>query len=320
MMMSSTSVVSQTSPERCPARAVAVCAVAITRIARLPVRAWCTAHAVLAESRPCVQFVVALRLICMTDVLVQPSMRRATTLLGWLSLSLAVYLLNGLSDVEADRSNGSARPIASGRLSSATATGWCAGLAIGGLAAVAYAGAVVTLAALAYLALGWAYSAGPRLKNYRYGSVLAVGGGAGLTYAAGLVVAHEAAWRELALVLLLSAWIGVGSMSKDFSDIDGDAVAGRRTAPVLFGSRRAATTLAAQTLPTSVAVTLLGVTLHSIAAWAPGLLLVAGSVVLTVTARRFGSAQRRSVRRMPYRVFMSTQYLVDFALLAVLAR
>lgn len=320
MMMSLTSVVSHTFPERCSPRAVAVRTVAFAPIAQLTGRAIGTARAVLAESRPIVQFVVALRLICVTDLLVQPSMRRATTLLGWLLLSLAVYLLNGLSDVKTDRQNGSTRPIASGRLSLATATGWCAGLAIGGLAAVARAGAVVTVAALAYLALGWAYSTGPCLKNYRYGSVLAVGGGAGLTYAAGLVVAHEAAWRELTLVLLLSAWIGVGSMSKDFSDIDGDAVAGRRTAPVLFGTRRAATTLAAQTLPTSAAVTLLGVTLHPIAAWAPGLLLVAGSVVLTVTARRFGSAQRRSVRRMPYRVFMSTQYLVDLALLVVLAR
>ncbi len=300
--------------------AVAVRTVGFVPVARPTGQAWSTARAVFAESRPCVQFVVALRLIGATDVLVQPSVQGVAILVGWLSLSISVYLLNGLSDVRADRSNGSARPIASGRLAFATATRWCAGLAVGGLFAVSYAGPLVTRAGFAYLALGWAYSAGPCLKNYRYGSVLAIGGGAGLTYTAGLVVANEAKWREVALVLLLSAWIGIASMSKDFSDIDGDAVAGRRTAPVLFGARRAATMLAAQTVPTSVAVTFLAITMHSIAASAPGLLLVTGSIVLTVTARRFGSDPRRSARRMPYRAFLSTQYLADLALLAVLAR
>lgn len=283
-------------------------------------RAWNAARAVLAESRPCVQSVVALRLLCATDLLLQPSVRRAVVLVGWLLLSMAVYLLNGLSDVDADRANGSSRPIASGRLGIATATSWCVALVGAGLAAALCAGPLVTLAALAYLALGWAYSAGPALKDHRYGSVLAIGGGAGLTYAAGLVVAHRAEWRELTLVLLLSAWIGVGSMSKDFSDVEGDAVAGRRSAPVLLGTRRAATTLAWQTLPTSVAVTLLAGTSHSAAASAPGVVLVVGSLLLTVAARRFGSDRRRAVRRIPYRVFLTTQYLANTALLAVLAR
>ena len=43
---------------------------------------------------------------------------------------------------------------------------------------------------------------------------------------------------------VIALWVGLCCAAKDFSDIDGDRAAGRRTWPVLIGGRRASRILA----------------------------------------------------------------------------
>lgn len=76
------------------------------------------------------------------------------------ALSSAVYLLNDLTDREADRLHPvkRRRPIASGRVRPATASAMALALAVGGLAAAAALGAAFVGVACSYVCLNIAYS------------------------------------------------------------------------------------------------------------------------------------------------------------------
>ncbi|MFC7648937.1 UbiA family prenyltransferase [Streptosporangium lutulentum] len=87
----------------------------------------------------------------------------------------------------------------------------------------------------------------------------------------------------LVFAVAMSAWMGIGGLAKDLSDVAGDRAAGRHTLPLLWGERRAKLAIATAATAVGAAFFLAALTV------APGLLFVAGlvltgSVVLAVVA------------------------------------
>ncbi|MCE7002297.1 UbiA family prenyltransferase [Kibdelosporangium philippinense] len=240
-----------------------------------------------------------------------------TGLAAWVPVVAAIYLINGIADIEGDQRNGSKRPIATGALSVEAAwraVGW---LVLFGLSAAALVSYEMVALSLVMLAVGWAYSCGPwPLKNTVAG-VLIGGSVLGfLTYLAGFVATPGGVLSVDFLVLAggLSLWMGVvGGFTKDLKDVPGDRAAGRRTLPVRLGVRRAAVVAAVVAvvfallyagLVSSVAVALVP---HSI-----GLFL--GALAVAAIAGQ-PPGEGRTVPKWPYRAFMITQYFAN--LLAV---
>jgi 4-hydroxybenzoate polyprenyltransferase len=276
-----------------------------------PARRWSlrTIRLVLAESRPAVQVVFLLRSVAASGLGRQPTLSRFTLVSGWTLLIVAIYVFNGVTDITGDSLNNSQRPIATRQLASGTALRWCAGLAGVGMAMCGLVGRVELGLAAAMLLLGWAYSAGPALKNHPAGFAAVIGVGAGLTYAAGSEVAGAASWARLACCSTMAAWVGLCCAAKDFSDVDGDRLAGRRTWPVIMGPRGAAVLLTVLALTGSAGGLVTARTAHTTPL--PALVLCAGSVALCLTALASGTAASRAARRRPYRVFMCTQYATN---------
>lgn len=279
-----------------------------------------TGRLVVAESRTVVQFVFLLRLLCALGLAgggaAWTGWTGVLTVTGWLCLTMAVYVLNGLSDVAGDRENGLDRPIASGRLPLSGAVQATAVLVGAGLLLCALVSRLLVIAAVFMLALGWAYSMGRRpLKATSFGFVPAVGGGALLTYLAGAIGAGTAGDARLAVFAVgMSVWIGVCSAVKDLSDVEGDRLARRCTWPVRYGERRARHLVAAASL-------VLGCGFAALAAeLAPALLpacvpVLGGSAALAAVLLLPVRTADRRARRRPYRVFMGTQYAVHLAVL-----
>jgi 4-hydroxybenzoate polyprenyltransferase len=268
---------------------------------------------VVAEARPVVQVVFLMRLAAATGVLWQPSQRALVMVPGWLLLVVAIYVFNGITDVQGDEINGSERPIASGRLTQASARRWCVGLSCCGLAMCGLVSRSELALGGVLLAIGWAYSAGPSFKSTPLGLEISVGCGAALTYTAGWVVRGSGDYRSLALMLALSGWVGLCCVTKDFSDVEGDRVAGRRTLPVMLGQKRAAVVVATTAVTGGVAVLTASIW---IGAWfTTAMLIASGSVVLASVVLTSAEAPGRSTRRRPYRAFMATQYAANIALI-----
>jgi 4-hydroxybenzoate polyprenyltransferase len=101
--------------------------------------------------------------------------------------------------------------------------------------------------------------------------------------------------------------------AKDFSDVDGDRLAGRRTWLVLFGARGAARLLAI--LAITGAGCVLTISLNAHISVVPACVIAVGSAMLAVSAARYGNDPDRRARRRPYRVFMATQYATNLALI-----
>lgn len=274
--------------------------------------AWPTA--VLRESRPGVQLVFLLRSVAGTGIALSPTARAAEVVVGWWMLTTAIYVFNGVTDLAADRGNGSRRPIATGGLALGDAVIACAVLVAGGLALCAAVGQTDLELGVALLALGWAYSAGPALKISASGAAVVIGAGAGLTYAAGLVCRGHATGRDVVIAMCLAVWVGVCCASKDFSDAPGDRLAGRRTLPVVLGSDRGARLLAAAAV--TVAAVFLALTG---AVDTPdvtcALVLAVGSLALAFVVIKTASSSQRQTRRRSYRAFMATQYAANIALI-----
>ena len=269
---------------------------------------------VLVESRPAVQVVFVLRSLAGSGVLRHPTLHRVEEVLGWTLLTVAIYVFNGITDVVGDSTNGSRRPIASGKLASQSATLWCVCLAVAGMALCSRISTQEAGLAGAMLALGWAYSSGPCLKNRPTGFALTIGAGAGLTYVAGWGArGGHAGVAVVVVTLLVASWVGVCCGAKDFSDVDGDRVAGRRTWPVVLGPARASRLLAA--LAVSGALGALTATVVMGASLVPAVVLLAGSIMVAVASLRCAAATGRDVRRRPYRLFIATQYLTNLALI-----
>lgn len=267
---------------------------------------------VLAEARPPVQFVFVLRFAAAGGPLLA-SRAGVCAVVGWWLLVVAIYLLNGLSDVTADRANGSTRPLASGVLPQRAAWAWCGAAALAGLALCGLVSPELLMLAVAMTALGWGYSQGPAWKNRPLGSAVVIGCGAALTYGAGAAAAGRLDASHMVSFAALGVWVSTCCLSKDFSDVDGDRLAGRRTLPVVLGPRAASRLVALLALLAGAGIlatsAVLGIDLLVAGLFAAGSIAVAARVIST------GSAHGRGDRRQSYRAYMWTQYAANAVML-----
>jgi 4-hydroxybenzoate polyprenyltransferase len=280
----------------------------------------------LEEARPTVLVIFLLRftaaaVLSADDVELKALGTTAVTAAVWELGVFAVYLFNGVTDVRADRINGSARPIASGRLPVRTAAAVTAGAAALALAGAFALGPGQGAAMAALLVIGHQYSAAPgRLKNHPVRTSLTVTVMGLLTYYAGYTSPVGDAGPGHLLPMLavaMSLWMGlVGAPAKDLPDVAGDVAAGRRPVSATLGDRAAARILAASALGLALAFC------SAALAYAPPLRLAAvvmlgGAAAVAVTALASRPGDDHLARRRPYRMFMLTQYAVHLAVLAV---
>ncbi|MFJ6437074.1 UbiA family prenyltransferase [Streptomyces sp. NPDC091416] len=238
--------------------------------------------------------------------------------LAWFGAIFYTYLYNGCTDYHEDRVNGSARPIASGRLPRHTALLVARGAAVASLMSAACAGPGPLLLCAAMLLLGHAYSA-PRTvwKNSTPAAMAVVFLSGLLTYAAGpLALGVSPSSPALFLTALaMSLWMAlVGAVAKDFSDIEGDTAAGRRTWAVTLGERRTRVLVSAGAVAVGTSFT------AGALRWAPGQLptacvVLAGALALAAVTLAGRATDDRHLRRRPYRFFMVTQHCAHLALL-----
>ena len=273
-----------------------------------------------AETRPVVQAIFAVRYWVGAAAGIAGSGRFDLPVvvgaLAWLLLTTSIYLVNGVSDLTADRANGSTRPLARGLVGAAGAGRVAWALAVAGLGLAATTGRLaLVLCAVGMVVLGWAYSVGPRpLKCSVAGTALASAGGGLLTYLAGASATGGTPDRPfLAVVALLAAWMAVAGAAKDLGDRAGDQAAGRRTLPVVAGHRAATRAIAAGCLLLGTAALAVGAVWPGVLA--PALVLCAGACVVAALALRTPDGGPRARVRRPYRAFMVTQYAVNPALL-----
>ena len=176
--------------------------------------------------------------------------------LAAVGLGAAGNALNDMWDQTADRINrpGQERPLAAGHLSRGTAELCVVGGTLLGLAAAGLVSGTAVLVGAAALVVMVVYS--PLLKRRGLPGNLAVALVAGLPPMYGaLAVGGPAAG---VVPWILAAWIHlVREIVKDLNDEAGDRALGRRTVPIVLGTRRAsvvAASLAAAFVPLSLAL------------------------------------------------------------------
>lgn len=238
--------------------------------------------------------------------------------LAWFGAIFSTYLYNGCMDYHEDQVNGSSRPIASGRLPRHTALLVARVAAAASLTSAVCAGLGPAVLCAAMLLLGYAYSA-PRTvwKNSTPAAMGVVFLSGLLTYAAGpLALGISPSSPALLLTALsMSLWMAlVGAVAKDFSDIEGDAAAGRRTWAVTLGERRTRVLVATGACAVGAFFT------AGALRWAPEQLptacvVLAGGVALAAVTLAGHATDSRHQRRRPYRFFMVTQHCAHLALL-----
>jgi 4-hydroxybenzoate polyprenyltransferase len=260
-----------------------------------------------------VQLIFLMRSTVASGIVFHPSFHSFAGIGGWALITISIYVFNGVTDLATDSANHSARPIASGLLTRTTALGWCAALSAIGLASCWYVSPGEFGLGVVMLVIGWAYSAGPSLKTSATGFAIVIGLGAALTYSAGWVAGGRVTMHDLVLALSISVWVGVCCASKDFSDVDGDRLAGRHTWPVVLGPLRAAHLLSVLAVVASASALLVAVRIG--ADPLPALALVVGSIMLARVASRSAAAPDRAARRLPYRTFVAAQYATNGAML-----
>lgn len=273
-----------------------------------------TVQLLAAEARPAVQAVFLLRFASMALLAPDPSPSIALGATGWLLVTVAIYLLNGISDLAGDKVNGSSRPLAAGVVDVATARFGATACSLTGVATCCVLSPLLGSLSIAILMMGLGYSFGPCWKDGRYAASIVIGAGAALTYIAGAAVAGVASWQLMAFTISLSAWIGLASASKDFSDVSGDRMAGRRTIPVELGFDMASRHLALTTASAAAIVMFVSIALgvHTITTG----VTIAGTAVLAFVLAAARKDEFQFQGRTPYRVYMVTQYAACAGLLA----
>lgn len=238
--------------------------------------------------------------------------RAAWGAISWTLAVFAVYLYNGVTDMNEDRLNGSRRPIARGELPPSFATGVAAASALVSVAAAVPLGPAWTVMAMLFLALGYLYSGPPFQLKRRTSATVVIGLTASvLTYCAGAYAYAGELHADptlIVFVLAASLWTGlVGSTTKDLPDLEGDAAAGRVTYAAVHGERalRRAAVAVSLALPAVVTV---AVVLLDVALLLPTAAMWVGGVVIALLCRRPIPAGPR--RGRPYAVFMVTQYVL----------
>jgi len=277
-----------------------------------------------AEARPGVQAVFALRFVCgaLACGASRPRWSPAfpAGVLAWFLLCCAIYILNGWSDRLGDRLNGSRRPIASGALPARQALGSVIVLYCGALALAGAAAPRMIPAAVGMIALGCAYSVGPRpLKAAAFGAPLAIGAGAALSFLAGSACTGAAPDARTWWLLGFCGWVGAACCTKDFSDVVGDRLAGRRTWPVRLGVRLAAARIGAATGLTGLGLLVLAASADVGTLVFAAIPVVLGSIALPAVLTAAHVRDRRLHPRLAYRAYMTTQYTVLILMLALAA-
>ena len=143
-------------------------------------------------------------------------------------LSGCVYLINDVSDREADRQHPlkRERPIASGALSAGTALAWAAGLSVAALAAAYALRPVFALAAAAYLALFALYT--HTLKHVVILDVMSIAIGFVLrAVAGGLVIGVPVSDWLLVCTILLALFLGLAKRRHEITML-ADGASGHR--------------------------------------------------------------------------------------------
>jgi 4-hydroxybenzoate polyprenyltransferase len=263
------------------------------------------------EGRPVVLGVFALRFTVggvLTAGGTLMSYRALEGELSWFFVVWAVYLVNGITDLDGDRRNGSQRPLASGALSMQAAVRWCAALSLLALIIATLIGVDFVIVVVAKLMLGLAYSVGNKAaKNWAVPALLVAALGAFLTYASGAeVFAGSVSGVGLTFALVASSWIAIVGHSKDFGDTAGDLVMGRRTLPIIYGDRTARSVVAVGAIIVGLAGVFTASTLSS-ASLAPLFLLLPAAILVAMAAWGNKSNTREAQLR-PYRAFMLGQY------------
>jgi 4-hydroxybenzoate polyprenyltransferase len=232
---------------------------------------------------------------------------------SWTLAVWGVYLVNGISDIEGDRLNGSARPLASGRLSERFAVGTASALLVLSVLLATPIPGPFTSAVLAFIALGLLYSLGPwAAKNVGAAALVVAAAGIFLTYVAAAHVVTETVPPSIyAFALVASSWIAVTGHTKDFGDVAGDAAEGRKTLPVVLGERRARIVVAMGTAVVSMSAIALAVAVEQLRTLL--FLGVAGPFVVVALLR--GLREGRQGQKRPYQAFMAGQYALNVAAL-----
>ncbi len=206
---------------------------------------------------------------------------------------IAGNVLNDIWDQTADRLNrpGGERPLAAGRVSRGTADLCVAAGAVVGLGAAALVNGAAVLVGLAAFAMLVLYSPVLKRRGVLGNVAVALVAGLPLMYGA-IAVGHPAAGL---VPWILAAWIHlVREIVKDIDDQAGDRTLGRRTLPLVLGTRRAsivAAGLAAAFVPLSL---VLPAQAHYHGSYFL-IALFAQLVVLAVASRLFtGRTQRNS--------------------------
>jgi 4-hydroxybenzoate polyprenyltransferase len=269
----------------------------------------------VAEARPIVLLIYVMRFMVAYAVTVPTvSMdvelwRLPVALVTWVLAAASVYLFDGVTDVVEDRLNGSTRPIARGALPGQVAlsvsVAWAA---LSVLGAVLLGGPYVFLVP-ALLLLGYAYSGRlMRLKRWSpaAGATVLIAGL--LTFAAGGAVSGQPTGSMTLIVfaMAMSSWMGfVGVLAKDFSDVPGDALTGRRTCAVVKGVRRAAWRLSVNACGVAASFLVAAAFVDRLLLW-PAAVVAVGALAVANGCR---PRSARSRPRRAYRAFMLTQYL-----------
>jgi 4-hydroxybenzoate polyprenyltransferase len=289
-----------------------------------------TVHLCFIEARPVVQGIFLLRIVASVSLAVyatskvsgvsEPSSASSLAVLGaaWVCITTAVYLYNGVQDVEEDQANASGRPIARGELSVPSARLGACAFGVAGLVGIGIAHTDLIWTAAAMLVLGWMYSGSPLyLKRWPAGLALIVVAAAILTYYSGYTAAGGGANMAPLVVFAgaMAAWMGMVGQTKDLSDVPGDRLAGRRSIPVVWGEDKARAAVSVAAI--AVALGFLTGSLYL----TEGLLLAAivvfgGAIAVSaLSLGPWGRGDRESSRR-PYKAFMVTQYLAHAFIIA----
>lgn len=275
------------------------------------------------EARPVVQGIFLLRFLAGASFAGSLSIGGAFALWGgaalWVCVTLSVYILNGVMDVEEDRINDSSRPVAKGKLTVAQAASVAGGLAILSVVGGFALGDLMGWSVVVALSLGWLYSGPPfYLKRWPAGLAVVAILAALITYNAGYA-ANGGGYGMRSLLIftaVMALWMGFVGQTKDLSDIEGDKQAGRRSGPVVWGEGTA------RLVFSGVALCLGGGYVLSAALFAeslliPAFILASGAVVLAVVTLGPWSRGEKSRRRRPYQVFMLTQYGANLTVLTL---
>jgi 4-hydroxybenzoate polyprenyltransferase len=271
------------------------------------------------EARPAVQGIFLLRFLAgasFAEAIWHPGTWAAAAI--WACGAWSVYLLNGVTDVTEDRFNASGRPVARGLLDPREATAVVAILAATSLLGAALADAPPLWCVAVSFALGWAYSAPPlRLKRWPLGLVAVVMPAALLTYHAGYLANGGAGvcLELLVFAAVMALWMALVGQTKDLSDAEGDAQAGRRSLPVAWGEDAARVAYSAAALLLGTAYALWAVLSGGDLPPSALSVLIGASVLAVVTLGPWGKGGSRSERRRPYNVFMVTQYAANAAIM-----